>query len=275
MLGNPVVIKDTGDIVVYEYPMHDSKNGHYDKEEFYDDNSLAARDELKLSGIDPDRPYAIQTRRRLRRCMFLILILCLLLGVIVLTSALANKKYEERSQTDIGDKNRFNTVGAEGEFNQTIPAQSSGTGASVDVVADASTTAVTETPTELPTETKMDRTSPPTNPPTNVLFALSPTEDLVMATLRLVVYDESLLLDPSTSEGQAFASVSAENLLDPQDIIQRYSLLTLYYASQGSDWIQKTRWDIPNSDKCSWYGIGCDQNGQITKVSLCKFGFDS
>jgi hypothetical protein len=91
-----------------------------------------------------------------------------------------------------------------------------------------------------------------------------------MMTLSPVVADRSLLLDTSTSEGQAFAAVSAENLSDPQDIVQMYSLLTFYFASGGSDWVEQSGWNTPGSDACTWFGTGCNANGDITTLSLCK-----
>lgn len=265
-LSDPIVVKDTGDVVVYQYPVNsshqqldhtrsngveyfDTKRGgrYYDEEGGADDHSLAAQDALQLEQdryLDPDLPYVIQTQRKRRRRRILLgAAMCLLIGIIVLTSVLAGRnKSVDRNQAEIGDGSGVSSVveGSEGAGggNLVVPI---GTPASISV------------------------TFAPTSSPTG-----SSTANAVMSTLGPVVADPSLLLDPTASEGQAYAAVMAENLSDPKAILQRYSLLTLYFASQGSDWVQKSGWNTPGSDACTWYGTGCNANGEVTNLNLCE-----
>jgi hypothetical protein len=289
-LGDPVVVKDTGDVVVYQYPVnsnhydpsrdasinqgleyfdtrHSGGGGgglyYYDEERTLDDHSLAAQDALKLEQdryLDPDMPYAIETRRkRCRRRVMLITALCLLMGIIVLTSLLANRKSQtERSQVEIGDGTGVNSVEGEGG-NLVPPVPTTSPPISAAPVTDSISVA-------------FPPTTSPTGAPTATPLTSSPTATMAMNTLGPVVSNPSLLLDPTTSEGQAYAAVVAEEgLTDAQEIIQRYSLLTLYFASQGSDWVQKSGWNTPGSDACSWFGAGCNTNGTVTTLSLCKY----
>jgi hypothetical protein len=230
-LGDPVVVKDTGDVVVYQYPVYGTE---YD-EGTLDDNSLAAHDALKLvSDGDRDMPHNAREakRRKSRRRILLLVALCLLLGIIVVTSVLTNRKNKDE-QNDTTDANRLEGGGYD------------------------------QVPTTSPIEAQ------DTSAPTNTLETPPPTEELTMATLRPVVHDPSLLLDRTTSEGQAFASVSAEDLSNPQRIIQRYSLLTFFFAADGDDWIHNSGWNQQSSDECTWYGTDCS-NGDVTTLSLCK-----
>ncbi len=45
------------------------------------------------------------------------------------------------------------------------------------------------------------------------------------------------------------------------------SLLLFYHRTGGISWDKKFGW-LENNELCSWYGIDCDENGHITKISL-------
>jgi hypothetical protein len=306
-LGNPVVVKDTGDVVVYQYPLDDDNitfsdnslyriecydanysSPYHDDERTLDDKSLAAQDALTLEQdryLDPDMPRAIAIKRKRRRgCILLITALLLLIGVIVLTSVFASrndrKGLTEQSQLDVDNASSVDRVEGEGgEFLATPNATTAPPVADSTSVTFAPTKSPTVSPTNLPTllptnpPTLLPTNLPtnlPTVAPTNTLTTISSTAAFAMMTLSPIVANPSLLLDTTTSEGQAYAAVSAENLTDPQDIVQRYSLLALYFASEGSDWVQQSGWNTPGTDACTWFGTGCNANGQVATLSLCK-----
>jgi hypothetical protein len=91
-----------------------------------------------------------------------------------------------------------------------------------------------------------------------------------LTVLSSYVHDPSLLTNPYTSEGQAFEIVSNEQLDDENEVIKRYSMLSLYFASNGEDWVHSNGWRTHSSDVCKWYGAGCEYNA-LTKLSLGEF----
>ena len=47
------------------------------------------------------------------------------------------------------------------------------------------------------------------------------------------------------------------------------TLTDLYNATNGPNWTRKDNW-LTNCNPCGWYGIGCNDNGQIITISLPK-----
>ena len=247
-----MLIKDTGEVVVYQYPADND-----DETELFppdDDRSLAAKDALALHSRryhDPDRPRTVEDSKRKRRRQILMMVACLLfVAVIVLTSVMSRNNDDSNDKnTQVGDGSGVNSV----EDENKVPPSAS------PVINDGSTTTKTESPTP---------------GVTTILPTVSPTTNFVMSVLEPIVRDPSLLTNPTTSEGQAFAAIvsSSEGNSDPNTIIQQYSLLALFFATDGDDWVSNNGWNHQTSlsDPCSWYGIGCDQNGVVKNLSLCK-----
>jgi hypothetical protein len=50
----------------------------------------------------------------------------------------------------------------------------------------------------------------------------------------------------------------------------RYSLAVFYYSTGGAEWDISTNWLDPSTDECTWHGISCDSNGDITEIKLGK-----
>lgn len=52
------------------------------------------------------------------------------------------------------------------------------------------------------------------------------------------------------------------------DIIPRFALAVLYYATGGQEWINSDGW-LSNSTICDgWYGIHCNDNGDLVEIDL-------
>lgn len=117
---------------------------------------------------------------------------------------------------------------------------------------------VTPSPTVSPTTAE-----PTTNSPTGTPVTL---EEFLFETLT----DDGSLTEPGTPQNQALLALEASNPeLDPNnpndqlDIIQRYSLNTLFFATNGVSWVDNAGWTTA-ADVCasaiapSWFGITCD-----------------
>jgi hypothetical protein len=91
---------DTGDVVVYEY-----QTPYSDEERMLDDRSLGAQDALKVNEgyADQEEPYAQVSKRQRRRRQLLLVALCLLLGIIALTSVLATSKNKSSREVVVGN----------------------------------------------------------------------------------------------------------------------------------------------------------------------------
>ena len=48
----------------------------------------------------------------------------------------------------------------------------------------------------------------------------------------------------------------------------RYALDKLYQSTDGDSWTNKGNWMSSTISVCSWYGIMCNENGEITKIDL-------
>ena len=86
----------------------------------------------------------------------------------------------------------------------------------------------------------------------------------------------SILNDPSTPQGMAFDYLVNDDphLDDPcssTTIEQRYGLLTLYFSTQGEEWIDSDGW-LSAEQECTWKGVSCHSD-QVTasRLILRKF----
>jgi hypothetical protein len=92
---------------------------------------------------------------------------------------------------------------------------------------------------------------------------------------------ESLLIPVSLDNGTALqtASTPQKNALNwlanntnldtysDAKKIQRYSLATLFYSTNGTSWYQKTNWRS-NIDECDWGYVFCDENRSLWALEL-------
>lgn len=62
--------------------------------------------------------------------------------------------------------------------------------------------------------------------------------------------------------------------------LQRLALATLYFGTSGEDWHDQLSF-LTESDECTWSaqyesslkGVLCDDNGEVTILSLCKYDY--
>jgi hypothetical protein len=52
-------------------------------------------------------------------------------------------------------------------------------------------------------------------------------------------------------------------------VLQRYVLVTFYYATNGDSWSEQTDW-LSEQPECLWFGVGCNENDAVTELQLRK-----
>ena len=164
---------------------------------------------------------------------------------------------------------------------------------------------VSAAPSEIPSKTSKAPTAsiPPTVNPSNEpsdIPSFSPTLSECGITLEqrsteiFAVLDKVsqplLLRDLSTAQGKAINWLIGEDELvrcpDHPNIIQRWTLATIYYATEGDDWFQCSNGDGANDDcgfeppffgedrflspenECFWAGIVCSIDFRVTEIEF-------
>lgn len=139
----------------------------------------------------------------------------------------------------------------------------------------------TSRPTARPTPTSAPQ--PTTNPPAPTTPAPTTSAEscldgrtrsqYVLDQLSLVT-DPAILQDPTTPQGQAFLFMTGQDPLMPNvctyNIEQRYSLVTFYYSTTGSNWTLNSDWLGPTTE-CLWFGVVCDIGNSATNLTLGKY----
>ena len=135
---------------------------------------------------------------------------------------------------------------------------------------------VTATPTDAPTVTAMPTDSPvgPTSSPSLAPTAGCEVQDREAAlTSTLANYvDTSLLSDPTTPQGAAFAwLLSTDTETDPCDALavsQRYALATFFYSTNGASWVVNDGW-LSSSSVCDWFEVDClPDNATVSQIDM-------
>jgi hypothetical protein len=109
----------------------------------------------------------------------------------------------------------------------------------------------------------------PTQSPTPICFEDNKEEFLLEVLSR--VTDESVLASMDTPQGMAYFFLLNEEptFACSKTILQRYSLSTFYFATQGSRWTNDDGW-LSSTQECSWFGVECDDDGFAIRLSLRK-----
>lgn len=106
-----------------------------------------------------------------------------------------------------------------------------------------------------------------------------PVRTQLQNTLAGVAFDGGQsLMTPGTPQNRAFEWLVASpglSALTEYQVIERYSLVTLYYSTVGDSWDNRTGW-LTDPDVCNWYPIEigdppqsvCDQNGFVDALVL-------
>jgi hypothetical protein len=121
--------------------------------------------------------------------------------------------------------------------------------------------------------------TPSLSPNVNSSVSLVPTpiESTQRYIERVLQLEADTLLEPNTYRNQAYTSLT-ETFPDltpmnnnQLEIIQIYSLNTMYYTLNGTEWKQRTSWTTGPNEPCTnpvWYGVTCSTDGVITKLDL-------
>jgi len=127
-------------------------------------------------------------------------------------------------------------------------------------------TAAPSTPT--PTLAPQPETMAPSSSPT-ACFVTQTREEFLLE--ELAAFNETLLMDPATSQGSAFSwlngsDVETTNCLYPT-VVQRYALATFYFATEGDSWTDYEGW-LSADDECTWKGIDCGDGEEVSTIDL-------
>lgn len=85
------------------------------------------------------------------------------------------------------------------------------------------------------------------------------------------ITEVAVLKDPTAPQGQAFAFILDDETFDVclPTVYQRYGLSTLYYSTDGENWVQNTGWVKPGENECEWYNVTCEED-LVVAISLGK-----
>ena len=158
------------------------------------------------------------------------------------------------------------------------------------------------TPTLTPLDA-LERTLPPTSSPTTNPVATASPQTILTPTTRSPIIQSSLSPIPlipknkeellqiigrvSSDNGTAIQSIGSPQSLafewlvsdqttnssvySDERIIQRYALATLYYSTDGSNWLDNAGW-LSKENECTWHTLvsieNCDSEGMYTSVDL-------
>jgi hypothetical protein len=116
----------------------------------------------------------------------------------------------------------------------------------------------------------------PSMTPTAVPSQSTSCEDIPRATALidalLEVTDAEILISSETPQGKAgtWLLISDPASVDPctyPTLLQRYALATLYFATEGDDWIDNTEW-LLGEHECNWEKVSCDESLETTELML-------
>ena len=83
----------------------------------------------------------------------------------------------------------------------------------------------------------------------------------VTSVINRITSDPKVLSDSSSPQSLAVKWLNNDVKIHKFDIeervAQRYALATLYYATNGTGWIDNTNWG--NGHECNWHGVGCEK----------------
>lgn len=99
--------------------------------------------------------------------------------------------------------------------------------------------------------------------PTKAYTALSdPYEDTAQSdALDYILNDDEFVYD---WDGLASTPIDTEAQIT---FVQRYTAAAIYMSTDGKDWDNNEGW-MGRLNVCTWYGVGCDEAGRVTSLSL-------
>ena len=80
---------------------------------------------------------------------------------------------------------------------------------------------------------------------------------------------QSSLSDTNSPQSKAAAWMSANTGICPSDanVLQRYVLGVLYFATNGESWIDPLGF-LSSANECNWTGIECDSSNKVTSIAI-------
>ena len=119
----------------------------------------------------------------------------------------------------------------------------------------------TDEPTKTPTEPSECDTLNRTNAIRTLLEDITelPEGDAPFDSPQGMAYDWITNVDTAT-----------DPCTDAASTVTRFALATLYYSSNGENWTDSTNWISSTASQCTWYGITCNDNGDVETLQLCK-----
>jgi hypothetical protein len=122
--------------------------------------------------------------------------------------------------------------------------------------------------------------NPPAEDSENVVVTQTPREVLFQSKLEHLLSDKSEFSDPLTPQYAALAWLANEDPAAVDEADQgrleiRFVLATLYFSTEGSMWNDDLQF-LSGLYECNWtspstgQGVSCDENGQVTSISICK-----
>lgn len=79
----------------------------------------------------------------------------------------------------------------------------------------------------------------------------------------------SALADINSPQSKAAAWIATSQGICPSDanVLQRYVLAVLYFATNGESWIDQLGF-LSSANECEWTGIDCDSSGKVTSIAI-------
>ena len=137
--------------------------------------------------------------------------------------------------------------------------------------------APTQGPSTVPTiSPSSESTISPSSKPT-----ISPSSKPSNSPARVSEYATSLTVwAPAMSDDPLYRALEWSMSQDHLPSLQRLALATLYFGTSGEDWHDQLSF-LTESDECTWSaqyesslkGVLCDDNGEVTILSLCKYDY--
>jgi hypothetical protein len=71
-----------------------------------------------------------------------------------------------------------------------------------------------------------------------------------------------------------------QSKLSDDELVERFALVLLYFATGGESWLDQAGFLSPLNNTCSWnsnvdgtraLGVGCNDEGSVVTLDLCKF----
>jgi hypothetical protein len=132
---------------------------------------------------------------------------------------------------------------------------------------------VLPTPKPLPPVTQAPVTLP-TKAPTVAPTKIQSSTKLVNLIIEAYPQGQPALEDQNSPQAKALKwldSSTNSGISEGNSILQRYALATVYYSTNGDDWIDNMGW-LSEEDECNWMSTTaesiCDDLGKYTKLDL-------